>query len=144
MEPKLAKTKADIEMCKEVILEFRPNVTEENYLDLVMKMMEKDGFKLVYIPNNENTKAVAFIGYREYVMLRTGNMIYIDDLFTSPECRGKGYAALLLDYVAKEAEEKEIQSVHLDSGYMLHDAHRLYLNKGYFLACNHFAKKIAF
>lgn len=143
METKEAKTKADIEFCKEVILQFRTNLSEEGYADQVLEMMATEDFKLRYIPNNSNTKAVAFIGYRPLQMLRTGKIIYIDDLFTSAECRGKGYAGLLLDSVAKEATAAEIQSIHLDSGYMLHDAHRLYLNKGYVLACNHFAKKIS-
>jgi GNAT superfamily N-acetyltransferase len=143
MEPKEAKTRAQIEFCKEVILQFRTNLSEESYADQVLEMMEKEDFKLRYIPNDNNTKAVAFIGYRPLQMLRTGKIIYIDDLFTSAECRGKGYAGLLLDCVAKEAETTAIQSIHLDSGYTLYDAHRLYLNKGYVLACNHFAKKIS-
>ena len=75
--------------------------------------------------------------------LRTGWMIYIDDLYTDPAYRGRGYAGALLDYVDRHAVAEAIPSVHLDSGYMLHDAHRLYLNKNYVLACNHFAKNIA-
>jgi GNAT superfamily N-acetyltransferase len=143
MELKVAKTLKEVEFCRDVILEFRPNLKEDTYALQVMDMITNEGFKLVYIPNSENTKAIAFIGYRTLLMLRTGKMIYIDDLFTAPECRGMGYAGKLLDHVTKEAQDAGIPSVHLDSGYMLHDAHRLYLNKGYFLACNHFAKKIA-
>ncbi|MFC3157639.1 Predicted acetyltransferase, GNAT superfamily [Chryseobacterium arachidis] len=143
MTPKIVKSKADIELCKEVILAFRPNVKEENYVELVMEMMEKDGFKIAYIPNEDHTKAVAFTGYRPQLRLLTGKMIYIDDLFTSPECRGKGYAAILLNHVAEEARKNGFQSIHLDSGYMLHDAHRLYLNQGYILGCNHFIKVLS-
>ncbi|MBK1896651.1 GNAT family N-acetyltransferase [Chryseobacterium paridis] len=143
MEVKEAKTRAEIEFCKEVILQFRTNMREDNYVDQVLEMMAEEGFRLSYIANDQNTKAVAFIGYRPLQMLRTGKIIYIDDLFTSEECRGKGYAGILLDNVSKEAEITNIQSIHLDSGYMLHTAHRLYLNKGYVLACNHFAKKIS-
>ncbi|ASK29277.1 GNAT family N-acetyltransferase [Chryseobacterium sp. T16E-39] len=143
MEVKEAKTRAEIEFCKEVILQFRTNLSEDNYVDQTLEMMAEEGFKLLYIANDQDTKAVAFIGYRPLQMLRTGKIIYIDDLFTSEECRGKGYAGILLDEVAKEAEITNIQSIHLDSGYMLHTAHRLYLNKGYVLACNHFAKKIS-
>jgi GNAT superfamily N-acetyltransferase len=142
MEIKLVKSKGDIIFCKDVILNFRQNLSGDTYVDQIMQMIEKEGFKLLYIPNNYNTRAAAFTGYRTFQMLRTGKMIYIDDLFTLPEYRGNGYAGALLDYVNQEAVAEGIQSVHLDSGYMLHDAHRLYLNKGYILACNHFAKKI--
>lgn len=143
MEIKKAMTKADIEFCRQVILEFRPNLDEKHFVDQILAMIKNEAFELVYIPAEDSTKAAAFIGFRTMQLLRTGSIIYIDDLFTLPEARGKGYAGALLDYVKRQAETAEIASVHLDSGYMLHDAHRLYLNKGYVLACNHFAKKIA-
>jgi len=69
-------------------------------------------------------------------------MIYVDDLYTDPAYRGGGFAGKLLDFVAGKAAYTGIKMIHLDSGYNLHDAHRLYLNKGYVLACNHFAKKV--
>lgn len=137
----VAKTREQIAFCKEVLFAFRTNLDEATYIDLIMNMIADETFKLVYIPNEDNTKAAAFVGYRTMHMLRTSWMIYIDDLYTDPAYRGKGYAGALLDYVDREATEAGIPSVHLDSGYMLHDAHRLYLNKGYVLACNHFAKR---
>ncbi|SEJ40042.1 Acetyltransferase (GNAT) family protein [Dyadobacter koreensis] len=141
MKVKIAKTSQEIEFCKEAVLAFRPNVDEENFVSQVSQMME-DGFTLAYISDDLETKAVAITGYRIINMLRTGPIIYIDDLYTSPECRGKGYAKRLLDFVDDEGKKMGINAVHLDSGYMLHDAHRLYLNQGYHLACNHFAKMI--
>jgi GNAT superfamily N-acetyltransferase len=142
MECRKAITKADIEFCKEAILEFRPNLDPETVVDQVFQMINQEGFELVFLPNADNTKAGAFIGYRKLNMLRTGPMIYVDDLFTFPECRNQGFAGTLLDYVTHHATDEGIQSIHLDSGYTLHPAHRLYLNKGYYLACNHFAKAI--
>lgn len=139
----IAKTVEQISFCKEVLFAFRPNLDETTYVDLILKMIEDERFKLIYIPNEDNTKAAAFIGYRVMHLLRTSWMIYVDDLYTDPGCRGKGYAGALLDYVNGDATKKGIPSIHLDSGYMLHDAHRLYLNKGYVLASNHFAKKIS-
>jgi len=136
----VVNTRAQIAYCKEVLFAFRTNLYEATYIDVVMKMIENERFKLVYIPADDNSKAAAFIGYRIMHTLRTSWMIYIDDLYTDPKYRGRGYAGALLDYVDREAVEEGIPSVHLDSGYMLHDAHRLYLNKGYVLACNHFGK----
>jgi GNAT superfamily N-acetyltransferase len=142
MECRKAITKADIEFCKEAILEFRPNLDRDTVVDQVFQMITREGFELVFLPNADHTRAGAFIGYRKLNMLRTGPMIYVDDLFTFPECRNQGYAGTLLDYVARQATDEGMKSVHLDSGYALHPAHRLYLNKGYYLACNHFAKAI--
>ena len=138
-----AKTREQVALCKDVLFAFRPNLEDDTYSDKVIKMMEDERFHLVYIPADDQSGAAAFIGYRVMHTLRTGWMIYIDDLYTDPMYRGRGYAGALLDYVDRQAEAKAISSVHLDSGYMLHDAHRLYLNKDYVLACNHFAKNIA-
>ena len=72
-------------------------------------------------------------------MLHRGRSIYIDDLCTLPEARGKGHGLALLDHVLKEARHHELQSVHLDSGHHRHDAHRLYLNFGFNITSHHFA-----
>lgn len=142
MELIVANTREQIKICKEELFAFRPNLQEETYIESIMRMIKDESFRMVYIPNEDNTKAAAFVGYRIQHTLRTGWMIYIDDLYTDPAFRGKGYAGALLDYVDQEAAKANIQSVHLDSGYTLHDAHRLYLNKGYVLACNHFGKQV--
>jgi len=141
MDMIVAKHYADIEFCRDALLEFRPNLKSVDYLEQVMKMMTCEQFKLVYIPDDENKKAAAFIGYRRQFMLRTGNMIYIDDLFTNKNYRGRGYANALLEYVKQEAKSTGIAAIHLDSGYALHTAHRLYLNNGYILDCNHFSQQ---
>jgi GNAT superfamily N-acetyltransferase len=137
-----ATTRAQIAYCKNVLFDFRINLDESTYIDLVMNMIKDERFKLVYILADDGSKAAAFIGYRVLHTLRTGWMIYVDDLYSDPTHRGRGYAAALLDYVDQDAKKQGILSVHLDSGYMLHTAHRLYLNQGYVLACNHFAKTL--
>jgi GNAT superfamily N-acetyltransferase len=142
MEIVLAQTRKQIEFCKEIILTFRPDMDVDTYVDLTLYMITDESFKLAFIPSDDNTKGVAFIGYRTMHMLRTSWMIYVDDLYTDPAYRGRGYAGKLLDFVEKDASEAGIKTIHLDSGYTLYDAHRLYLNKGYVLACNHFAKEV--
>ena len=142
MECKKAITRSDIEFCKDAILEFRPNLDRETVVEQVFSMITEEEFELVFLPNAENTKAGAFISYRKLNLLRTGRIIYVDDLFTFAESRNQGFAGALLDYVASQAANEGMKSVHLDSGFTLHPAHRLYLNKGYYLACHHFAKAI--
>ena len=142
MEFFVARSPDQIALCKKVLLDFRFNLNHKTYVELILNMINEEGFKLVYILNENHTRAIAFIGYRFMQMLRTGSIIYIDDLYTDPQHRGKGYAGALLEYANKDALKKNIQSIHLDSGYMLHNAHRLYLNNGYVLSCNHFAKEV--
>lgn len=141
MNIRLATKKEEILFCEDVILQFRTNLNKNTYVKEVLDMMD-EGFQLLYIPDDQNKRAAAFTGIRTYGMLRTGKMIYIDDLFTLPEYRGRGYAAALLDHVAGIAKNAGIRSVHLDTGYALHDAHRLYLKKGFFFAAHHLAQAI--
>jgi len=137
-----AKTNADVLFCSRALLTFRP-MLQPDFLEMQSERMMNEGFRLLYIPDETNNEAAAILGYRDYEMYRTGRIIYIDDLFTFPEHRGKGYAGALLDHIEMIATKEGIASVHLDSGYQLHPAHRLYLNKGYVLPCHHFTKVIS-
>jgi GNAT superfamily N-acetyltransferase len=138
---KSAVSKEDINFCSKAVLTFRPNLDPDTLAEKTRNMMN-EGFQLAYIANDENTEAAAIAGFRIFEMYRTGKIIYIDDLFTFEQYRGRGYAGALLDYIDMIAKKENILTVHLDSAYHLHPAHRLYLNKGYVLPCLHFAKTI--
>ena len=141
MNVQVAKTREEIEFCKRALIEFRPNLDPDTLVEQVLRM-GVEGFQLIYIADEKNSEAAAIAGFRIFEMLRTDTIIYIDDLFTFQENRGKGYASALLDYVDHLALSLNIKTVHLDSGFDLHPAHRLYQKSGYFLACHHFAKRI--
>lgn len=139
MKIKQAKEKEDFLKCWEVVHELRPNLDQERYLTLILYMID-EGYKLIYI--EENDKGVSFCGYRIVTMLHRGRSIYIDDLCTLPEARGKGYARALLNHVLKEAKKEELESIHLDSGHHRHAAHRLYLNFGFNITSHHLAMEL--
>ncbi len=139
MDIKLAQTDAEILECREVMLTLRPHVPSDQFLNLVQEAMQT-GYQLAYIA--EGGKAVAAIGFRELQFLFNGKHFYIDDLSTLPDYRGHGYGGRLLDFVAGLAQERGFEVITLDSGFQRHDAHRLYLNKGFQIASLHFSKKI--
>ena len=64
--------------------------------------------------------------------------IYIDDLTTLSEGRGKGHAGKPFDYIVEKAKSEALEAVHLDSGHQRYDAHRLYLNKGMKIVYHYF------
>ncbi|MFC0184803.1 Acetyltransferase (GNAT) family protein [Pseudarcicella hirudinis] len=136
---RIAQSKEDILKCWEVLHLLRPHLKEADFADKVMEMFS-EGYQIAFIEENE--KAVAAIGFRYLQMLYNGKQIYIDDLSTVEEARGKGFAGKLLDYVVNLAKEKGCQCVTLDSGPARHTAHRLYLNKGFNIDSYHFSKKI--
>ncbi|MDJ1502555.1 GNAT family N-acetyltransferase [Xanthocytophaga agilis] len=135
MEVQLAHTEKDFLKCWEVIHALRPHLTIEEYLALLTKMTQS-GYSLIFIEDGD--KAAAALGFRYMTMFYAGNIIYIDDLTTLPESRGKGYASTLLDYIIEKAKNEGLNGVHLDSGHQRFDAHRLYLNKGFRITCHHF------
>jgi GNAT superfamily N-acetyltransferase len=134
-----ATTDNDISKCWEVMKALRPHLEESNFLNTI-RDMQHEGYKLAFI--EINNKAVSAIGFRYLQYLYNGKHIYIDDLSTLPEGRGKGYAGELLEYVFAYAKEMGFKVVTLDSGHHRHDAHRLYLNKGFTIASHHFVKNI--
>lgn len=134
-----ARSIMDIESCHDVVLALRPHVQKENFVQRVQEMM-KESYQLIYVCEGE--KPVACAGFRNMYMLYGGKIIYIDDLSTLPDHRGKGYAGQLLDFIHHLAKETGKDAVHLDSGYQRNDAHRLYLNKGYKMIAHHFTKEM--
>ena len=143
MEIKFAQSDREILACWDVVRELRPHIKQDQYLQQVKEMME-EGFHMIYIvaPNESPQKAAAFAGYRNTNKLFNGKTIYIDDLCTLPEYRGRGYGGMLLDFIHKLARDSGMEAVNLDSGYQRKDAHRLYLSKGFNLVAHHFESKV--
>jgi GNAT superfamily N-acetyltransferase len=140
MDVKTAATKEDLDRCRPALLAFRTHLEADKYAD-TMQEVTAGGYQLAFISDDDGN-AAGIVGYRFINMLRTGKTIYIDDLFVLPAYRGKGYASLLLQHIRQIAADNQIKQVHLDSGYQLHPAHRLYLNHGFVLNCLHFAYSV--
>ena len=139
MQVKEVSTASDIQQTWEVMHLLRPHLKEEEYISLVKEMI-KDGYRMAYV--EENGKAVSVIGYRHIQFLFNGKHIYIDDLSTLSDQRGKGYASKLLDYIIAIAKENGYKSVTLDSGTHRSVAHKLYFNKGFTIVGYHFLKPL--
>ena len=117
----------------------RPHLDEETFVTQALRQMEK-GYMMTAII--EDDLVVSGAGYRFGEALAWGKFIYIDDLVTHPDARGKGYGGQLLDHVKAMAIENKLDAVHLDSGHTRFDAHRVYLNHGYKITSHHFVLKL--
>jgi len=136
---RIANTDADILKCLDVMLALRPHLQKDKFVATVREIMN-DGYQLAFI--EEYGKAVCAVGYRHLNFLFNGKHIYIDDLSSLPEARGKVYAGQLLEFVFEEAKQHSHKFVTLDSGYVRTDAHWLYLNKGFTISAHHFIKSL--
>ena len=137
----IVENENDILKCRRVIQALRPVLTDDIYLQEVNKTLA-DRRKFIFIEENNEAAAVA-VFEKGYNLFR-GSYIYIDDLSTLPEYRGKGYAGILLDWILDYAKNNNVKEVHLDSGVSeaRTDAHRLYLKKRFQISSLHFSTKI--
>lgn len=136
MDIALAHDQADLEACFPVFHALRPHLTEASFLAQVQRQ-QAQGYAILILRDDGRIKSVA--GFRLTEFLAWGRVLYIDDLATLPGELSKGYAGALLDWLIDHARRQHWDAVHLDTGYGRHAAHRLYLRKGFQLACHHMA-----
>ena len=133
---------ADILKCRGAIQALRPLLTDDIYTDAVKQTLA-DNRQIIFIEDGSPDAAAVAVFETGYNLFR-GKYIYIDDLSTLPAQRGKGYAGMLLDWIAEYARNEGFNEIHLDSGVNAArtDAHRLYLNKRFQVASLHFVAKV--
>ncbi|HET6992075.1 MAG TPA: GNAT family N-acetyltransferase [Bacteroidia bacterium] len=140
MKIKLAATDTDLLLCFPAMQALRPFLKKEDFLPRIKRLM-KGGYQIAFVLLPDGT-VPAVAGFRFEEMLHRGNSIYIDDLSTLEESRSKGYGGMLIDYLINLAKEKEMHSIHLDSGVQRFDAHRFYLKKKFNITSHHFALQL--
>lgn len=135
----VARTDEQIASCFDAFLALRPHLTQAQFLPQVRRQ-EAQGYQIVALTDDGQVKSAA--GFRLGEFLAWGRILYIDDLTTLPEARGKGHGGRLLDWLCAHALAQQCDAVHLDTGYARHAAHRLYLAKGFELSSHHMAKPL--
>lgn len=134
-----AETDEQVQKCYAALKVLRPHLIEAEFV-VKIKRQQRQGYRLLVLQEEGHVKSVA--GCRVLEFLAWDKVLYIDDLITLPDEKRKGYAGQLLDWLIAYAQIQTCHEIHLDSGYQRHDAHRLYLNKGFELNCHHFALKL--
>jgi len=129
---------ADILKCRGAIQALRPLLTDDIYTDAVKQTLA-DNRQIIFVEDGSPEAAAVAVFETGYNLFR-GKYIYIDDLSTLPTQRGKGYAGMLLDWIAEYARKEGFNEVHLDSGVNAArtDAQRLYFNKRFQVTSLHF------
>jgi GNAT superfamily N-acetyltransferase len=118
----------------------RTHYTDEaEFVRRVDEVQRPEGYRIVGA--FEGDRCVAVAGFRVIHNLAWGDSLYVDDLSTLPETRGRGYGRALLEWCKEEARRQGCEQFHLDSGVgpEREDAHRLYFNTGLRITSYHFA-----
>jgi GNAT superfamily N-acetyltransferase len=139
MNIKQAITETDIIKCYDVMQELRPHHSQDSFLAAI-EQMTKEGYQLWYL--EVENKPVCVAGFRISTTLYDGPIIDFDDFVTIVSARGKGYAAVLFDYLLSIAKENSIKTIHLNSAHHRFDAHRFYLNKKMKIIAHHFRLEV--
>ncbi|HEX8123402.1 MAG TPA: GNAT family N-acetyltransferase [Solirubrobacteraceae bacterium] len=127
------------------LLELRPHHGDADALARrVDDVQRPQGYRLIgsFEPGEDEASAAA--GFRVMEMLAWGRALYVDDLVTLPDRRGRGHADALFAWLGEEAERLECDQLHLDSGLNPDraDAHRFYFRHGLRIASFHFARGV--
>ncbi len=126
-EIQTAQSDEQLLKCFDLLCLLRPHLEREGFVEQVKRQLE-EGYVLIYIEDDSGVKSVA--GYRISHFLAWGKVLYIDDLLTLPEARGIGFGTHLLKWLMSVSKKNGCNGIHLDTGIMHDDAHRLYLNLG--------------
>ncbi len=127
------------------LLELRPHHgSAEAIVRRVDEVQRPEGFRVVgsFEPGAEEAAAVAT--FRVMEMLATGRVLYVDELVTLPEHRGRGHADALFGWIDSELDRLGCDALHLDSGVgpTRKDAHRFYFRHGMEITSFHFVRMV--
>jgi GNAT superfamily N-acetyltransferase len=117
---------------------------EAGFVRHVDEVQRPEGYRLVGAFEVDGRPAVAVAGFRLLHNLASGRTLYVDDLSTLSEARGRGHAARLLEWCEDEARRLGCVALELDSavGPERTDAHRLYFNRRLRITAFHFEKSL--
>lgn len=124
-----------------VISQLRPQLADAEDLLVRSTRMRQDGYRMIWRAGEDGTP-VAVAGFRLYETLYAGLKLYVDDLVTTEDRRGKGDGTVLMDWLAEEARAKGCKELDLDSGVQRFAAHAFYFARGLHIASYHFKRSV--
>ena len=133
----------ETELAARTLLELRPHAAPASALvDLIDHELRPNGYRLVGSFEDGEDDAAAVAGFRVARMIAWGRYLYVDDLVTAAERRGRGHADALFAWLLEEAARQGCDQFHLDSGVGPEraDAHRFYFRHGMRITSYHFAR----
>lgn len=116
----------------------------EALVEVIDGRLRPNGYRLAGVFDDDPETAVSVIGFREAWSTAWGHHLYVDDLSTIADARGRGHADRLIRWVLTEAQRLNCEAIHLDSGVGADRAaaHRLYMRNLFEITAHHFSRPI--
>ncbi len=127
------------------MLTLRPRwKTADAVANFIDNHLRPAGYRLAGTFEDDPHSAVSVIGFRERWATAYGHYLYVDDLSTVVEARGRGHADALMQWAIAEALQLNCEALHLDSsvGSDRAPAHRLYMRNHLRITAHHFAVEL--
>lgn len=122
-------------------LELRPHLPScEAMVEQINRFQRPEGYRLLGSFEENIEVPVALAGFRFLHTLAWGHILYLDDLITRADFRGRGHAGRLMEWLFAEAQRQGCAQFHLDSGHQRLVAHRFYFNAGLHINSYHFSR----
>jgi GNAT superfamily N-acetyltransferase len=122
-----------------VLMELRPHLTPESFAQVYSEGHPQG---LRYTAVYDSDRCVAVAGWRLVATTVALRKLYVDDLVTTSDRRGKGVGAALLRKLESRAREAGCRVLDLDSGADREDAHRFYFREGMVIRSLHFIRRL--
>ena len=136
-----AETDTDIARCFAVMRQLRPHLADEaEFITRVRRQGAQERWRLIFVEEDGAVAAVA--GFRILECLHSGRTLYVDDLVTDQDRRGRGHGERLMTFMAQVARDEGCETLSLDSGTQRTGAHKFYARLGLPITSFHFARKI--
>jgi len=123
-----------------VLAQLRPELTRE-LLEEVYAEGHPQGLRFTAAYDEEDD-CVAVAGWRVMATTVAIRKLYVDDLVTAAEHRGRGIGGALLAELARRARELGCRAIDLDSALTRADAHRFYIRERMPITSFHFARTL--
>ncbi len=126
------------------LLELRPHLGSPADLAARIDAQRAGGYRVVASFEPGEPDAAAAAGFRLGENLAWGSFLYVDDLATRADRRGRGHADAVMAWMQAEAGRRGCDQLHLDSGVGPEraDAHRFYFRHGMRITSYHFAAAV--
>jgi GNAT superfamily N-acetyltransferase len=125
------------------LLELRTQLTSrEAMIEQINRWQRPEGYRLLGSFEEGMEEPVGLAGFRILHALAWGHVLYVDDLITRSDFRGRGHADRLMQWLFAEAKCLGCDEFHLDSGPQRLVAHRFYFNQGLHINAYHFARDL--
>lgn len=141
MTVRIAQSDADIARCFAVMRQLRPHLKDvAAFVARARRQMAQERWRLAYVEEDGAVAAVA--GFRLLECLHSGRTLYVDDLVTAEDRRGRRHGERLMLFLEQLARDEGCETFSLDSGTQRTGAHKFYFRLGLPITSFHFARRL--